>query len=313
MRNSKVYERVLNCRSADAVFDYLMRTLKDSVRTFDYFVNWERVLRNLRRYEVGLNTLNVLIGKDDIEIALSDLLHEQPDLIRMLPVLVALREEAVRPSLSVLTDYDRGVLRYSDYQFCFDDKPSDEQIQSAVEFARQTGVLQLLSDRRIKSLPDYALGVEVGLDSNARKNRGGKQMESIVGFYVDDICQRQKFKYLQQASPAAIRRDLGVEIARGAASRNYDFAVLAGSRLTVLEVNCYGGGGSKLKATAGEYMQLHSQLSRQGHGLVWITEGAGWRSTKGPLRDAFNHLDCVLNLDMVANGVLEQLLVESST
>lgn len=312
MRSSKVYEGLLGCRSADEVFEYLMRTLKESVRTFDYFVNWGRVLQNLRRYEVGLNTLNVLIGKDDIEKALNDLLHEQPDLIRMLPVLIGLREKAVRPSLSVLTDYDSGVLRYKEYQFYFDGEPTSEQIDAAVEFARNTGILELLGDRRIKSLPDYALGVEVGLDSNARKGRGGRQMEQIAEFYVDDICQRRKLKYLRQATPAAIRKDFGVDITRGAASRSYDFAILAGGRLTVLEVNCYGSGGSKLKATAGEYTQLHSELSTQGHGLIWITEGAGWRTAKGALRDAFDHLDCVLNLDMVAKGVLEQLLVEAS-
>ncbi len=311
MRQSSAYSRLLNCQSADEVFEYLMRTLKENVRTFDYFVNWERVLQNLRRYEVGLNTLNVLIGKKDVESSLGSLLQEQPDLMKLLPVLLGLREQAVQPSLTILTDYERGELRYRSFRLCLEGPASKDQIQAAVEFARKTGILQLLSNRRIKSLPDYVLGVEVGLDSNARKNRGGKQMEKIVQFFVDDICQRREFKYLRQATARTIREEFGVEMSAGGPARSYDFAILAGDRLSLVEVNCYGGGGSKLKATAGEYMQLHTQLSQQGHGLIWLTEGAGWHSTRAPLRDAFDHLDCVLNLDMVAKGVLEALLVEN--
>ena len=94
-------------------------------------------------------------------------------------------------------------------------------------------------------------------------------------------------------------------------SRRYDFAVHNGQSLYLIETNFYGGGGSKLKATAGEYKALQDYLRKSGHTFIWITDGLGWKTTIRPLEEAFNHIDFVLNLAFVESGVLEHIIKEN--
>lgn len=90
--------------------------------------------------------------------------------------------------------------------------------------------------------------------------------------------------------------------------RQFDFAVKKDDTLYLIETNYYGGGGSKLKSTAGEYKALFDFLSRYNYKFIWITDGLGWKSTLKPLREAFDHLEYVLNLKMITSGVLEEIL-----
>ena len=54
-----------------------------------------------------------------------------------------------------------------------------------IKFMRETGLFELLQNHIINNLYDYLLGVEVGLDSNGRKNRGGHLMEDLVESYIE--------------------------------------------------------------------------------------------------------------------------------
>ena len=59
---------LLNIESDDALFNYIIATLKTKgITQWDYFVKWEKVHNNIKPYEVELNILNVLIGKEDIK------------------------------------------------------------------------------------------------------------------------------------------------------------------------------------------------------------------------------------------------------
>ena len=74
------------------------------------------------------------------------------------------------------------------------------------------------------------------------------------------------------------------------------------------EVNFYSGGGSKLKATAGEYKDLHDLITNQGFELIWITDGVGWNTSKTAINETFIHNDYILNLKMLADGVLNEIV-----
>jgi len=90
-------------------------------------------------------------------------------------------------------------------------------------------------------------------------------------------------------------------------SRRIDFVIFNGKDLFLIETNFYTGGGSKLKATAGEYQTMFDYWKKDGHKFIWVTDGEGWKTTKRPLEETFNHIDYTLNLDMVAKGVLEKI------
>jgi type II restriction enzyme len=153
------------------------------------------------------------------------------------------------------------------------------------------------------------IGVEAGLDSNARKNRGGDAMENIVEVFVDDVCQKHRFEYLKEANADKIRKKWGYNVPVDKSSRRYDFAINNQKELFLIETNFYGGGGSKLKSTAGEYRNLFNVLNGQ-YKFIWITDGLGWRVTARPLRETFDNNDFVLNLSVLEKNILSFLLCD---
>ena len=68
---------------------------------------------------------------------------------------------------------------------------------------KKTGLFKLLSKAKINSLLDYITGVEVGLDSNARKNRTGKVMENLVESYI----KKANYKYYTQVNTTYINNN----------------------------------------------------------------------------------------------------------
>lgn len=52
-----------------------LSTLSITNRTPEYYVNWNKVNRETKKYELELNTLNYLIGKDDIYSEAITLIH----------------------------------------------------------------------------------------------------------------------------------------------------------------------------------------------------------------------------------------------
>jgi type II restriction enzyme len=304
MRFLEIYRSKLNLTSDDEVFAYLIGNLKDKLTRWDYFVNWAKVFSNVEKIEIGLNILNYLIGKDDLEARFKRLLKEHSQLYEILPILVACREK----NLKILTSFSTDGFQYKDFSFKPTQHLTEKQIDCATEFARETGFLELLECKRIKSVVDYVLGVEVGLDSNARKNRGGTAMEDVVEFFVKGICQGNGFSYISEATASKVQAKWGLDLKVDKTSRRVDFAIYNGQHLYLVEVNFYGGGGSKLKSTAGEYKAMFDFWTGAGYRFIWITDGAGWVSTKSALRETFDHIDYILNLNMVSDRILEHII-----
>jgi type II restriction enzyme len=288
------------------VFQYLRDTLTDSITIWEYFVNWHKVLENFRQIEIDLNLLNYLVGKDDIEHQFCNLLNSYPNLVRVIPVLLACRTSNFR----ILTNYNDGEFNYKSFNLKNKGHLTEQEINNILEFTKQTGLLKLFTDRTIKSIPDYVLGIEVGLDSNGRKNRGGNIMEKIVERQLMLICQQHKLSFIAQATSSKIQTEWEVNIEVDKSSRRFDFAVRNEDRLYLVETNFYGGGGSKLKATAGEYKALFNFITSQGHKFIWITDGLGWKSTLRPLEETFNHIEYILNLKMVLTGLLSAIITQ---
>lgn len=300
------YKELLGCKDNDEAFGYFIRTLKPSTIAWSYFVNWEKVFENVKDIEIGLNILNYLIGKDNFDEEFKVLLRKHPELSKIIPALVV-RDGDNTKKFKILVDYKHKKLVYEDYDFDLD-KLTEEDIKKCLTFVKETGLKNLLVGKKIKNLVDYMVGVEAGLDSNGRKNRGGTIMEDIVECFVQDICRRNNIEYLKEASADRIKEKFGVDIPVDKSSRRYDFVIGNKKEIFILEVNFYSGGGSKLKATAGEYRDLYNILKDK-HKFIWITDGAGWKSTARPLRETFDRNDYLLNLDMVEKSLLERIIL----
>jgi len=279
-------------------FNYFISTLKNSIKTWDYFVNWKKVFANSAELEIALNKLNYLIGKENLEEEFIRLYSTNPDIIKTFPVLLAVREKE-------LEIYDKKDKTSQNFNF----SKNEQSAEKYYEFFQKTGIAKLFTDKKIKNLVDYVLGVEVGLDSNGRKNRGGSLMESIVEVFVADFCKEKGFEYIAQARSTVIKEKWDVVVKVDKSERSFDFAVYnpKNKKIKLFETNFYNGGGSKLKSVCGEFKSLYTELRAQDIDFIWVTDGLGWNTTKRPLEETYNHNEYVFNLSMLENGVLNKL------
>lgn len=291
--------QLLNLESDDILFTQITSSFKEKgILLWDYFVNWEKVQKNIKPIEKELNLLNVLIGKEDVETEVYNLIKEYPQVVKAFPFLIAFRDTKV----SMLSDVTEFL--YKDYDFKYR-VITDEDCTDLTTFFMQSGLGDLVKDKRVKNLVDYVTGVEVGLDSNGRKNRGGTMMENIVETFVKSACDELGYKYMTQANAKKIKTHWDIDIQVDKSSRNLDFAINKNGKLYFIECNFYGGGGSKLKSTATEYVKMNEYWNAQDITFIWVTDGAGWKSTLKPLREYFDKADYLLNLEMLKNNIFK--------
>ncbi|MFQ6173891.1 MULTISPECIES: type II restriction endonuclease [Streptococcus] len=291
--------------NSDERLGHFLSTLSVTNRTPKYYVNWEKVERETKKFELELHTLNYLIGKDDIYQTALDLFRKQPDLLRAIPSLIASRDKI----LDVLSLDEEDNMSFHQLNF---KKIETEKIEDYVEFVDQSGLLDFLQYEANRSLVDYVYGVEAGLDSNARKNRSGTTMEGILERSVEKVCLKYGLEFKAQATAAYIRENWGITVPVDKSERRFDVAVFSpqNRKLWLIETNYYGGGGSKLKAVAGEFTELSQfvESSTDDVNFVWVTDGQGWKTAHLPLAEAFAHIPNVFNLEMMKRGYLTELL-----
>lgn len=287
----------------DELFDNIASSFKDTITGWDYYVDWTKILRNISAIEKELNLLNVLIGKgDDFEQQAFSLLNEYPQVVKAFPILIALRTKSVK----VMVDTKNFI--YKKYNFRKRNL-TEEECHDLIKFIEGSGLKKLFQNKQIKNIVDYVTGVEVGLDTNARKNRGGSLMESIVEEYVAETCNTNSdLLYMPQATLKKISEEWGIKLTKAEYSRQIDFAINKNGQLYFIECNFYSGTGSKLKATAGEYTRMHEIWKQQGIVFIWVTDGGGWKSTLKPLREYFDKTDYLLNLEMLKKGLLKTII-----
>ncbi len=257
----------------DELFKLLSSSFKEKITQWDYFVNWKKVLQNIKPIEKELNLLNVLIGKENIREEIMALISEYPNVIKAFPLLLAIRQD----SIDVLIDTKKFI--YQKYNFKKRNLTKQE-ISNLADFFINSGFADIIENKNIKNIVDYATGVEVGLESNGRKNRGGHLMEVLVENFVKETANNLNIKYIPQATGKKIKENWGIEIKVDKSSRIIDFAINNQGKLYFIETNFYGGGGSKLKSTAIEYVKMNEYWNAQGIKFIWVTDGAGWKSER---------------------------------
>lgn len=309
MKRLSIYDS-LDLHTDDEVFDYLTSTFHDNLRHWDYFLNWDKALRNAEKMDSVADQWDVLIGSKDFDTDFRSLLESNPGLATTIPFLVV-RDGSGTTQFSIVTETSasdwRAGLRHLDFS---QPATTEGQIEMALEFVTRTGVKRIYEDSLISRTRDYLLGTEAGLDSNARKNRGGDAMSTIVSRILEDASTQMGIDFGREMNSAAISKRWGIGLDGVGVGRRFDFVVKSKDRIFAIEVNAYGGGGSKLKATAGEYEGLQEALRGSPLTFVWITEGAGWKGTRRPLRKAFDSIDYVLNLNLIEQGALAEIFSE---
>lgn len=293
-------------------FEDIIKNLKKSVTPADYFVDYPKVYVNVKDYEVHLNILNALIGKDNIEDEFVELVSQYPEVMRSIPILLATHEHKFNiinvPCVEVLNNIRNGEYNFFDEQYiCYDFNKLNHSIEDYANFLKKSGLLELLQNRKIKNLVDYVIGIEVGLDSNSRKNRSGKIMEDIV----EEFFKVSGIEYYKQIKYEEIDEKFGTNFCSiGKATKKFDFVFKSKNNndLIVMEVNCYGTQGSKPNETAKGYIELNNKVKDiQGAKFVWITDGTGWNRSKLNLEDAYDNIEHLYTIKDLENNILERL------
>jgi type II restriction enzyme len=284
--------------------EYFMSTLSATNRTPEYYVNWGKVERETKKYELELHTLNYLIGKKNIYDETFNLFKMQPNLIKVIPSLIASRDKV----LDVLAVNGKDDMDF--YQLDFKNIDVDN-INAYVDFCEKSGLLHFLSNIANKSLVDYVYGVETGLDSNARKNRSGTTMEGIIERSVAKVSDKLNLLHHPQATAKYIKEHWNIEVPVDKSERKFDEAVYdpQTKRVWIIETNYYGGNGSKLKSVSGEFTQLNKLIatSIDEVSFIWVTDGQGWHKAHLPLSEAFESITNIFNLEMLRDGFLLEL------
>lgn len=286
------------------LFHSLISSFTPTIFTWSFYCDFAKIEKHTFAVRVQLGILGSLIGEGDIENKFTSLIREYPEVRKVLPILLA-----VRDPLQIILNSDTKEIE--EVGFLFDPSVSLDTLweEKMRVFFRESGLRGILADRKISNLSDYVFGIETGLDTNARKNRSGTLMEDIVEDFIREFAQAKWYQWKSQATAKWMNENWWLDVQSDKSERRFDFAIYTGKKLYLFETNFYGGGGSKLKAVAWEFSGLYHYLQNQWIELLWVTDGLGWKTTLRPLEDAYNATNGnIYNLSMLRDGVLHELI-----
>ena len=280
-------------------FKEWLATFRPCISDYCYYVDFDKVHRNVDNIKVELNILNTLVGSKNIEQDFEDIVKKYPETLKCIPLLLAVRSNEIS-----VTDTD------GEYIFSF--KKQNYSIEDYKMFMRKTKLFDLLENHIVSNLVDYATGVETGLDSNGRKNRGGHLMENLVEEYIKKAGFIKNKTYFKEMYIQEIENKWNINLSaisnQGKMEKRFDFVVKTDKQIYVIETNFYSSGGSKLNETARSYKTLAQEVATiDGVTFIWFTDGCGWNSAKHNLEETFDVLDTVYNIKDLEDGVLNAL------
>ena len=280
-------------------FNEWLSKFKTSISDYTYYVDFEKIYKNVDKVKVELNILNSLIGSKNIEEEFQNILIKYPETLECIPLLLAVRSREIFVKDEIneyLFKFDKMVYSIKDY----------------IKFMRESGLFDLLQNHIINNLYDYVLGIEVGLDSNGRKNRGGHLMENLVESYIIKAGYKKDVDYFKEIYLKDIEKkwnlDLSEMSGHNTSTKRFDFVIKTDKQVYVIETNFYSSGGSKLNETARSYKMLAQESKKvDGVTFIWFTDGTGWNSARKNLEETFNELETMYNIDDLENGILDKL------
>lgn len=280
-------------------FEEWLESFTDSVATWKYYTDFDKVYKNVEGIKVELNILNSLIGSSDIEKDFRDLIERYPEVLKCIPILIAKRDKEI-------------LIKSPEQDYIFNFNKPNYSIDEYVLFMNKNGMFDLLKNHVIHNLYDYVTGVEVGLDSNARKNRTGHTMEDLVEEFIIQAGFIKGVSYFKEFKKSSIEKEWGIDLSnisnKGKTEKRFDFVIKTENQIYAIEVNFYASGGSKLNETARSYKNICQDTKEiDGFTFVWITDGIGWKTAKRNLMETFDVLDTLYNLQDLKNDVLKTL------
>ena len=280
-------------------FGLWLAEFRDSIADYGYYVEFEKVYDNVESIKVELNILNSLVGSKNIEADFGGIIEKYPETLKCVPLLLAVRAHE-------LYCHDENGSRVYNFNPA---KGGLNDIVSYSYFMKETGLFNLLENHIISNLVDYVTGVETGLDSNGRKNRGGHLMEKLVAGFIRKAGFVEDRDFFREMNIRQITDKWGIDLSAisnsGKAEKRFDFVVKTPHMIYAVETNFYTGGGSKLNETARSYKMLATEAENiRGFTFVWFTDGKGWKSAARNLEETFDSMEHIYNIKDLENNII---------
>ncbi len=278
-------------------FNEWLSKFKSSISDYTYYVDFKKIYRNVDKIKVELNILNSLIGSNDIENEFKNIIVKYPETLECIPVLLAVRSNEI----FIKDELKEYLFKFNKIVYSIDDY---------VRFMKESGLFELLQNHIINNLYDYVLGIEVGLDSNGRKNRGGHLMENLVESYIRKAGIKEYYKemYISEIENKW-NLDLSSISGNNVSTKRFDFVIKTDNQVYVIETNFYSSQGSKLNETARSYKMLAEEAKNvNGLTFIWFTDGTGWKNARKNLEEIFNELETLYNINDLENGILDKII-----
>lgn len=282
-------------------FNTWLSGFRDSISDYGYYIDFEKVHRNIDGIKIELNILNSLIGSNDIENEFEKLIADYPNVLKCIPLLLAVRANEI-----YAMDKDGA--------FTYTFNKQTLSVEQYKIFMKKTGLFDLIENHLISNLVDYATGVETGLDSNGRKNRGGHLMEDLVEGFIEKAGFIKDENYFKEMYIHQITDKWGIDLSaisnKGKMEKRFDFVVKTENMIYGIETNFYGSNGSKLNETARSYKTLAWETEEiDGFTFVWFTDGKGWTSARNNLEETFDVMEHIYNIKDLENGIIDKIMI----
>ena len=267
-------------------FDLFMSQLAETNATLDFYTDFSKIRENVRSIEIKLNTLNYLIGKEDLDKAVKELWENDKRVFSILDILIATRQDQHKKYL------DEKGKPHLVHELL-------DSYEGVMTFLNETGLADVLKNKDIKNLVDYVFGVEAGLDTHARKNRSGDITELLLHRILTANGIEHRREVYSREFPA-IKEALGTD------EKRFDFVIKTKRCTYLIEVNFYSGGGTKLNEVARSFSGIAPKVnSVEGFEFVWVTDGQGWNSARNKLEEAYNEIDRMYNFESLGDFLEE--------
>lgn len=281
-------------------FNKWLENFRSSIASYEYYTNFEKIFKNVNDIKIELNILNSLIGSQNIKEDFENIIEKYPETLKCIPILLAVRTNEI-----YVTDVN------GEYVYSF--KNRNYPVDQYSEFMEKTGLFKLLKEHIVNNLFDYVTGVETGLDSNGRKNRGGHLMEDLVESFIQNSGFEKNKNYFKEMYTSEIEKKWNIDLSAisntGKTEKRFDFVIKTDNQIYVIETNFYASGGSKLNETARSYKTITREVNTiEGVTFVWVTDGIGWKSARHNLEETFDVLEHIYSINDLENDIIRKII-----
>lgn len=267
--------------------DKYFASLQNPKNKLSSFVDFDKVINNVEEIQIHLNALNYLICNSNLEFEkrVNNLFALNKNCFKVLPILIAIRN-----------DFDNLISPKNNFSNCFNEK-------DIIHFFYESKLVYLIFNSKIKNFLDYVYGIEVGLDTNARKNRNGKQIEIELKKYIENyfydfsdiqIYEQKELKYVIEI--------LKPKIEFPKINKKFDFIIIntISKKILLIESSFYNAGGSKISETSRSYFDLFKKIEeyKMNINFVWVADGVGMKTIKKDLISKYEN-NYITNINLL--------------